>query len=99
MNTQLADPSRVLPLLEALPYIQRYAGQTFVIKYGGSAMEDESVVRNMLQDIVFLAAVGIRPVVIHGGGEGHYAADERGGCGCPVCERSSGDRFGFDRDR
>lgn len=69
MNTQIADPSRVLPLLEALPYIHRYAGQTFVIKYGGSAMEDESVVRNMLQDIVFLAAVGIRPVVIHGGGK------------------------------
>ena len=69
MNTQIADPSRVLPLLEALPYIHRYVGQTFVIKYGGSAMEDESVVRNMLQDIVFLAAVGIRPVVIHGGGK------------------------------
>jgi acetylglutamate kinase len=69
MNTQIADPSRVLPLLEALPYIHRYAGQTFVIKYGGSAMEDESVVRNMLQDVVFLAAVGIRPVVIHGGGK------------------------------
>jgi acetylglutamate kinase len=56
-------------LIEALPYIQKYRGQTFVIKYGGSAMEDAGVVAGMLQDVVFLEAVGINPVLIHGGGK------------------------------
>jgi acetylglutamate kinase len=56
-------------LIEALPYVQKYRGKTFVIKYGGSAMEDESVVTGMLKDIVFLEAVGINPVLIHGGGK------------------------------
>lgn len=56
-------------LMEALPYIQKYRGQTFVIKYGGSALEDEAVVAGMLRDIVFLEAVGINPVLIHGGGK------------------------------
>ncbi|MEY2599396.1 MAG: acetylglutamate kinase [Verrucomicrobiota bacterium] len=55
--------------MEALPYLQKYRGQTFVIKYGGSAMEDEGVVARMLQDVVFLEAVGINPVLIHGGGK------------------------------
>lgn len=61
--------SRMETLIEALPYLQKYRGQTFVIKYGGSAMEDESVVERMLQDVVFLEAVGINPVLIHGGGK------------------------------
>ena len=56
-------------LIEALPYIQKFRGQTFVIKYGGSAMEDEGVVAGMLRDVVFLEAVGINPVLIHGGGK------------------------------
>jgi acetylglutamate kinase len=56
-------------LIEALPYIQQYRGQTFVIKYGGSAMEDERIVDNFLRDIVFLEAVGINPVLVHGGGK------------------------------
>ncbi len=55
--------------MEALPYIQKYRGQTFVIKYGGSALEDEAVVAGMLRDIVFLEAVGINPVLMHGGGK------------------------------
>jgi acetylglutamate kinase len=61
--------SRMETLIEALPYLQKYRGQTFVIKYGGSAMEDDSVVASMLQDVVFLEAVGINPVLIHGGGK------------------------------
>lgn len=56
-------------LIEALPYIQRFRGQTFVIKYGGAAMEEESVVERFLRDVVFLEAVGINPVVVHGGGK------------------------------
>jgi acetylglutamate kinase len=62
-------PNRMESLVEALPYIQKYRGQTFVIKYGGSAMEDEAVVERMLRDVVFLEAVGINPVLIHGGGK------------------------------
>ncbi len=56
-------------LIEALPYIQKYRGQTFVIKYGGSAMEDEHIVEKFLRDVVFLEAVGINPVLVHGGGK------------------------------
>ena len=61
--------SRVESLIEALPYIQQFRGKLFVIKYGGSAMEDDAVVDRLLRDIVFLEAVGINPVVIHGGGK------------------------------
>ena len=50
-------------------FIQQFRGQTFVIKYGGSAMEDEYLVERTMRDIVFLEAVGIRPVVVHGGGK------------------------------
>jgi acetylglutamate kinase len=56
-------------LIEALPYIQKFRGQTFVIKYGGSAMEDEHVIERLLRDIVFLEAVGINPILVHGGGK------------------------------
>jgi acetylglutamate kinase len=55
-------------LTEALPYMQRYAGQTFVVKYGGHAMGDAEAARDFAEDIVLLKAVGINPVVIHGGG-------------------------------
>ena len=55
-------------LTEALPYIQRYAGQTFVVKYGGHAMGDPEAARSFAEDVVLLKAVGINPIVIHGGG-------------------------------
>jgi acetylglutamate kinase len=58
-------------LLEALPYIQRYSGATFVVKYGGSFMDspDPEVRQSVARDIVFLEAVEINPVVVHGGGK------------------------------
>ena len=55
-------------LVEALPYLQRYAGQTFVVKYGGHAMGDPERQRDFAEDVVLLRAVGINPVVVHGGG-------------------------------
>ena len=55
-------------LIEALPYLQRYAGRTFVVKYGGHAMGDPKAAREFAEDIVLLKAVGINPVVVHGGG-------------------------------
>ncbi len=61
--------ARAEALIEALPYIQTFRGQLFVIKYGGSAMEDDAVVDRLLRDVVFLEAVGINPVLIHGGGK------------------------------
>lgn len=55
-------------LVEALPYIQRFAGKTFVVKYGGNAMVDDALEMGFARDIVLLKAVGINPVVVHGGG-------------------------------
>ena len=64
-----SDVERAAALVEALPFIQRFRGQTFVIKYGGSAMEDEHLVERTLRDVVLLEAVGIKPVLVHGGGK------------------------------
>lgn len=55
-------------LIEALPYMRRYSGATFVIKYGGHAMGEEHLARDFARDIVLLKQVGINPVVVHGGG-------------------------------
>ncbi len=62
------DANRVRVLSEALPYIQQFAGRTVVIKYGGAAMKDSSLKDKVIRDIIFLACVGVRPVVVHGGG-------------------------------
>lgn len=66
---QIAPKQRVESLIEALPYIQQYRGCTFVVKYGGAAMEDPKQVERLLRDVVFLEAVGINPVLVHGGGK------------------------------
>lgn len=55
-------------LIEALPYIQAFGGKTIVVKYGGSALQSSPEVNGILQDLVFLSAVGLRPVLLHGGG-------------------------------
>lgn len=55
-------------LSEALPYIRRYVGKTLVIKYGGNAMENDDLKTGFARDIVLMKAVGINPVVVHGGG-------------------------------
>lgn len=55
-------------LVEALPYIQSFYDKTIVIKYGGAAMTDNAIRRNVLEDIVFMSYVGMRPVLVHGGG-------------------------------
>jgi acetylglutamate kinase len=63
--------SKANVLLEALPYLQRFHGETFVVKYGGSFMDspDDAVRNGVARDIVFLEAAGIKPVVVHGGGK------------------------------
>lgn len=60
--------TRVRVLSEALPYIQKFAGRTVVVKYGGAAMKESTLKDKVIRDIVFLASVGVRPVVVHGGG-------------------------------
>lgn len=68
-------------LLEALPYIQRFSGATFVVKYGGSFMDspDPNVRHSVARDVVFLEAVEINPIVVHGGGKAITRAMENAG--------------------
>ena len=66
--------SKAEALLEALPYFQQFRGKTVVVKYGGAAMENPDLVESVMRDIVFLEAVGINPVVVHGGGKAITAA-------------------------
>lgn len=65
---QEAEATRVRVLSEALPYIQQFAGRSVVVKYGGAAMKDSSLKDKVIRDIVFLSCIGMRPVVVHGGG-------------------------------
>jgi acetylglutamate kinase len=70
-NRHAPDPAllaKAETLIEALPYMQRYAGKTFVVKYGGHAMGDPELARDFAEDVVLMKMVGINPVVVHGGG-------------------------------
>src|SRR6201988_4863260 len=73
--------TKAATLLEALPYIQRFRGQIFVVKYGGSFMDspDPEIRHRVARDVVFLEAVGINPVVVHGGGKAITRALEESG--------------------
>lgn len=71
--------SKAATLIEALPYLQAFRGQTFLIKMGGSAMEDPELVKKVMRDIVFLEVVGVNPVVVHGGGKAISAAMKEAG--------------------
>ena len=71
MTSIAPDPAQMATattLTEALPFMQRYAGKTFVIKYGGHAMGDPDAARDFARDVVLMKQVGINPVVVHGGG-------------------------------
>ncbi len=63
-----ADLEKAETLIEALPYLRKYAGRTFVVKYGGHAMGETALAESFAQDVVLLKKVGIHPVVVHGGG-------------------------------
>ena len=73
--------AKTATLLEALPYIQKFSGETFVVKYGGSFMDspDASIRNGVARDIVFLEAVEINPVIVHGGGKAITRAMEKAG--------------------
>lgn len=68
--TQLSRPGAEVAevLIEALPYIRRYAGKTLVVKYGGNAMTDDALKQSFARDVVLMKLVGINPVIVHGGG-------------------------------
>ena len=66
-------------LIEALGYIQRFVNRIVVIKMGGSVMDDERAMADILTDVVFMNTVGMRPVIVHGGGKAINAAMEKSG--------------------
>jgi len=68
---------RAQTLVEALPYMRKFFGKTIVIKYGGKAWTNEALKRNIAEDIVLMRYVGIKPVVVHGGGEAITAMMEK----------------------
>jgi len=69
MNSASSDPQVVVEVLsEALPYIQQFSGKTVVVKYGGNAMTENTLIDSFARNIVLMKEVGINPVVIHGGG-------------------------------
>lgn len=69
-NTQadMALLNKATTLSEALPYIKKFAGEIFVIKFGGNAMGDKSIVEEFAKDVVLLKKIGINPIIVHGGG-------------------------------
>ena len=71
--------SKASVLIEALPYLQSFRGHTFLIKMGGSAMEDPELVKKVMRDVVFLEVAGINPVIVHGGGKAISAAMKNAG--------------------
>jgi len=69
MSLNNKSPTEIAHILvESLPYIRRFSGKTVVIKYGGNAMENEQLKNSFARDIVLMKLVGIKPVVVHGGG-------------------------------
>ena len=67
VNKMYLDKAEVL--IEALPYIQRFNRKVIIVKYGGSAMVDEELKRNVIKDVVLLKLVGFKPIIVHGGGK------------------------------
>lgn len=67
MDPEIMNKAEVL--IEALPYIQRFNRKVIVVKYGGSAMADEELQKNVIKDVVFLKLAGFKPVIVHGGGK------------------------------
>ena len=69
MTDREKDQEKAQILIEALPYIQRFNGNTVVVKYGGSAMKDEDLKMYVIEDVALLKLVGMRPIIVHGGGK------------------------------
>ncbi len=68
MSVNLSNAQRAEVLTQALPYIQKYYGKTVVIKYGGNAMINDDLKQQVMEDIVLLSLIGVKVVLVHGGG-------------------------------
>ncbi len=68
MNSEFSNAERAEVLTQALPYIKRYTGKTVVVKYGGNAMINENLKQQVMEDIVLLWLIGVKVVLVHGGG-------------------------------
>ena len=75
----MTTKDKAATLVEALPYLQRFRGKTFLIKIGGSAMDNPDLVSSLMRDIIFLEVAGINPVLVHGGGKAISSAMESAG--------------------
>ena len=67
INQSVLDKAEIL--IEALPYIKRFGGNIIVVKYGGSAMKDESLKKHVIEDVVLMKLIGFKPIIVHGGGK------------------------------
>ena len=68
-NTMEEVMVKAQTLIEALPYIQKFSGKKVVVKYGGSAMVDDNLRYNVIKDVALLKLVGLKPIIVHGGGK------------------------------
>ena len=68
MTTGLSNAQRAQVLVEALPYIQKYYGKIIVVKYGGNAMINEELKHDVMRDMVLMSLIGVKVVLVHGGG-------------------------------
>ena len=68
MNSEFSNAQRAEVLTQALPYIKRYNGKIVVVKYGGNAMINEKLKQQVMEDIVLLWLIGVKIVLVHGGG-------------------------------
>ena len=84
--SSLIDRAQVLA--EAMPYIQKYSGTTIVVKYGGNAMISEELRQAVISDLILLSLVGVRVVVVHGGGPEISAIAENESATSPLCGRA-----------
>ena len=68
MNTEFSNAERAQILVEALPYIEKYVGEIVVVKYGGNAMINDQLRQQVMEDVVLLQLIGVKVVLVHGGG-------------------------------
>ena len=69
LNEMNSEMTKASVLIEALPYIRRFYGKIVVVKYGGSAMLDEELKYNVIKDVALLKLIGMKPIIVHGGGK------------------------------
>ena len=85
---QVMEKAQVL--IEALPYIQRFNRKIIVVKYGGSAMVDEQLKKQVIQDVTLLKLVGFKPIIVHGR-QGDQQMGRKGRHGACICKRTQKD--------